>query len=111
MDLPLAFALGGCAWLFRDRLPIHRGLAIGALAALIVAMRTGTYVATGILFVAYLTLYLAVTIRHAIHTDLSYGVYIYAFPLQQLAAAFGLHALGFAPFLAVSVAGALARPG
>jgi peptidoglycan/LPS O-acetylase OafA/YrhL len=30
--------------------------------------------------------------------DISYGVYIYAFPIQQLLAVYGLHRLGLVPY-------------
>jgi peptidoglycan/LPS O-acetylase OafA/YrhL len=42
--------------------------------------------------------------------DLSYGLYIYAFPVQQLLALYGVGALGFAPYFlsALAIAGALA---
>jgi peptidoglycan/LPS O-acetylase OafA/YrhL len=107
VDFPLAFAMGACAWLFRDRVPMHRMLAAASAAGAVVCIATGLLIAIGIPVLAYLVLWLGVTVRRSVSTDLSYGAYIYAFPLQQAAAALGLHALGLAPFVAISVALAL----
>ena len=108
VDFPLEFALGACAWLFRDRIPVQRSVAVLALIATVVALGAGAFISLGIVPLAYLVLWVSVSIRRSIRTDLSYGVYLYAFPLQQLAAAFGLHALGFAPFLAIGMGSSLA---
>ena len=38
------------------------------------------------------------------HFDLSYGIYIYGFPVQQVLIIYGLHRLGFPLYFAVTLA-------
>jgi peptidoglycan/LPS O-acetylase OafA/YrhL len=96
------------AYTYRDLIPLNRVAALGASLALVVTVATGTYAEFGLLAVAYLTLFLAVTLpatRINTTTDVSYGVYIYGFPAQQLLVAFGANRFGPAPFfiLAASI--------
>ncbi|MDB6020459.1 MAG: acyltransferase, partial [Pedosphaera sp.] len=86
------FSAGMCAWLWRDKLPFRWSIAIG-LAALLAA---SVFANISVLFMSPFALtYLAMRIGYAKPfaltkwcdtTDLSYGVYLYAFPIQQLLA-------------------------
>lgn len=86
----IEFLLGMAAYLYRQSLPINRWLAALVLMAYLGTIPTGTVGQFVALFaVPYLILYLAqVRIprlgRWARYGDLSYGMYIYAFPIQQL---------------------------
>ena len=83
------FAAGMLVWLGRDRLPIHRGAGAVALLAVVGAAFTpwfcevvataGTY---GLMVFAFTcpTWFRRLTERG----DISYGTYIYAFPIQQV---------------------------
>jgi peptidoglycan/LPS O-acetylase OafA/YrhL len=103
----LAFTLGALAYTYRHLIPVNRAAALGAALAFIVTVATGTYSEFGLVPVAYLTLFLAVTLpatRISTTTDLSYGIYIYGFPVQQSLVAFGANRFGPAPFFAFAAA-------
>lgn len=82
------FLTGACLWLARDRLP--RGRALMALAIAVIFLPAGVGVRSAIDMLAIP--YLAVRVgslpagRLAVLTglgDVSYGIYIYAYPVQQ----------------------------
>lgn len=82
------FAAGMGFHLFRERVVWHWGLALAALGGLILASRAGLFVAWFPLLGGYLTLYLAlsplpVADRAARYGDLSFGLYIYGWPVAQ----------------------------
>ena len=88
----ICFAAGVLAWLWREKLPFSHWLAGGCLLVLLVTSRFAPWfsvvfpVAGG-----YCLLWLAYGPRlllsgWAEKTDLSYGTYLYAFPVQQLLA-------------------------
>ncbi len=103
----LFFALGACAYLFRYRIAMRWPLAILAAVVMIVAMPTRAYGLFAPLCLSYLTLFAAMKLpirsfdRRA---DLSYGVYIYAFPIQQLLAMHGVNRLGVFPYFLAAMA-------
>lgn len=86
------FLAGACAWLFREKIPLHGGIALGALAGLVgAAFVPPMFPAAVPLCAGYLALWLGYqnpvgALRWCDHTDLSYGAYLYAFPVQQLLA-------------------------
>jgi peptidoglycan/LPS O-acetylase OafA/YrhL len=86
------FLAGICAWLWRDKIPLHWSIALSALVLiafshfihlpwLIVEPLALTYI---FLWLGYANPLKAT--RWCDTTDLSYGVYLYAFPMQQLIA-------------------------
>ena len=106
----LAFSLGMAAYLWRDRIPLDDRLAVVAGLAFVVTLRFGFFSTIGMAALAYGVLWAAWRLpfrRFGTRIDLSYGVYIYAFPVQQTIALFGGHALGAPLFLAASLAGTL----
>lgn len=88
LKLSLCFFLGGAAALFGQRLPLT-GWALLPLAALMLLMRgTLLYDLSSALFLAYALFWIAYVPRGAILGynrvgDYSYGLYLYAFPIQQ----------------------------
>ena len=107
LNLPLAFATGTMAYLFRDRIAMGLPGVLLAVAWLAVVTAGGEFRDLAIPAVAYLVLWLGVRLPFRGTTDISYGVYVYAFPLAQLLAVVGAYRLGYFGFSALSVACAL----
>lgn len=82
--LVLVFLLGAAAHLYADRIPLTRGLALAAAVALGASLLLlGDHRAVAALPFAYLVVYAVVRLplRQDLSWDLSYGVYIYHWPL------------------------------
>jgi peptidoglycan/LPS O-acetylase OafA/YrhL len=109
------FGAGGMAYLFRDAIPRSRILAGACLIALAASLRIPNALPAAIpVFGAYALLYAAFGLPaplNAVGTrrDISYGVYLYSFPMQQCC-----YRLAFAgrlptsPYVNILAAGALA---
>ncbi|HYH24690.1 MAG TPA: acyltransferase [Blastococcus sp.] len=113
----LPYFLGGAVlFVLKERLPLRWQ---GALPALVVALGVVAWQpAWGGQLAAPLFTYVLLWAAAAVPSprwirinDLSYGVYIYAFPVTQLLALAGLHGLGLVPFTAAIVAGTLVLAG
>ena len=105
----LAFSVGMLAWVYRDRVPLDDRIAVVAVAVMLTTLRVGGFSPFGMTAYAYLVLWGAWRIplyRFGRRTDVSYGLYIYAFPVQQTIAAI-LPGLTPVAFLVASFAGTL----
>ncbi len=103
----LAFLAGMTCYQFRDALRWRGWMAFLALGLLVAACFGKWFTFVWPFALPYLVLYLAHRLPfHGVEKwgDFSYGIYIYAFPLQQLLAAAGAQRLGFTAYLAASVA-------
>lgn len=84
------FAAGICAWVWRTKIPICTLVALPAAILLGLSFKSSSAVLLVAPFtLTYLTLYVGYAkplkaFKWCNTTDLSYGVYLYAFPLQQL---------------------------
>lgn len=111
----LVFGLGALAHLFADRIPMRRGLALLALAWLagsiaLTTLTAGQYLAFGAVPFAYLCLYAVVRtpwLRYEPPADLSYGLYVYHWPVQVVLVTAGATALTQVGYTVVAVAIAL----
>jgi peptidoglycan/LPS O-acetylase OafA/YrhL len=90
LRLPLIFACGALAWLYRDRIPLSLGVVAASIAALPLAALLLPPLYAPALFVvsAYVFLYVALAPglshpRLEPPGDISYGVYLYGWPVQQ----------------------------
>lgn len=89
------FLAGALGYLVRDRVPMRAGCALAAGLAWLAVLLLTLHPALAALPVAYLVSWLGATLplqRIGRRNDLSYGIYIYAFPIQQL-----LVSTGWAP--------------
>jgi peptidoglycan/LPS O-acetylase OafA/YrhL len=105
------FAFGAFAYLNRDRIPMTAGIAALCFAALLATLTTRAFAYVVIPCVAYLTLFAAMRLplrSFDRRVDVSYGLYIYAFPVQQLLATYGITKYGFTPYFVCALAIALA---
>ncbi|RIJ78433.1 acyltransferase [Nakamurella silvestris] len=101
----LMFSAGAVVYVFRHRIPANWGLV--AVAAVVIGWSTtaGDYRFYAALPLAYLLIVAGSLIkvpRLRLKNDLSYGMYIYAFPMQQLLATVGLASWGAVGFGIVS---------
>ncbi|HEY0274706.1 MAG TPA: acyltransferase [Paenirhodobacter sp.] len=92
--LGLAFLIGGMIWIWRDRVPFSWPLAGAFVLAAVAAWWTPVFIPVMVLAISYGVLLLGYADTPSLRAynrlgDYSYGIYIYAFPIQQLAAHLG----------------------
>jgi peptidoglycan/LPS O-acetylase OafA/YrhL len=106
--LAAIFLLGATARLYSERLVLDGRLAAIAAIILVATLGFGGFFLIGFGCFGYLVLWLClrapswtwgVGSRH----DLSYGVYLYGFPIQLCLTLLGVPRLGFLPYLALSI--------
>jgi peptidoglycan/LPS O-acetylase OafA/YrhL len=83
-----AFFIGGMFYAYRDKIPLHFSWSIALLAGIPFLQSTTVYPLYGTLTIVYTVLVLAYLAKGKILAfnklgDYSYGMYIYAFPVQQ----------------------------
>ncbi|KDA06612.1 acyltransferase [Microbacterium sp. CH12i] len=109
----LPFFMGGaCAYFVIDRFGLNRWIGIGSLlvAALLIAFVPGWGGQASSPFLAYGLLFLATLIPQPewiAHNDISYGFYIYAWPMQQLVALAGGLQWGMLVYILITVVGTI----
>jgi peptidoglycan/LPS O-acetylase OafA/YrhL len=88
LKFALFFVIGGTFWIHRGAIPMNGGLAVCCLALLYAG--SWSYLSQAVLYLTlpYLVVYAAVARPIAIAAmsrigDISYGTYLYAFPIQQ----------------------------
>ncbi len=105
--LTVCFLLGSVIYLWRDVL-LHRTVSWWLFGACVI-IATSTYLTVGfrtvgVLAFAYLAIWAGARLpftRVGVKRDFSYGMYIYGWPVLQLATFFGLTALGLPAYLAI----------
>ncbi len=105
IHLSFLFCLGALLFLYRDRVPISNKLAFLAVGAYVLGVVLHLYPEISEPAFAYLCLWAAIRLPlHHVdrYGDFSYGLYVYAFPVQQLAAMYGAYKLGLPAYLAIT---------
>jgi peptidoglycan/LPS O-acetylase OafA/YrhL len=101
---PFFFA-GASLFVLRRHIPLHAGCAVVAVALGAVVVSTGMNPTLSALPIAYFCLWFGARLPAACQrigrrNDISYGTYIYAFPVQQLIALLGGASLGVGLYIA-----------
>jgi peptidoglycan/LPS O-acetylase OafA/YrhL len=110
--LCMMFFVGACGHLYRDRVPMHPAIAAGAAVAFVGSAAVGGFLVIGLPAYAYLLLWAACRLPRRLQgvgrrRDYSYGIYIYAYPVQQMIAMLGGTRWGVPAYIAMSLAGTL----
>ena len=107
LRLVVAFLVGATAWLYADRLRMRGSLVLVAVVVLLGSIATlDNYRLVGIVPLAYLLIWLGACLpwTRSLRRDLSYGVYIYHWPVFQILAATGLVVVSVPLFILVGAA-------
>ncbi len=100
------FLCGAAFYLFRKQIPFHAGLAAASVWLLILGLRT-KMAFVGPAPLCYLLLFVSIKApftRFTEKSDLSYGLFLYSFPIQQFLSAMGVPAWGKTLYFIASVA-------
>ncbi|RDH76131.1 acyltransferase [Mycolicibacterium moriokaense] len=103
----IMFSAGAMLYQWRDLIPARWSLVGVSVVIVLASGMLPDYRVIGALPLAYAVIVSGVLIKNdrlTLRTDLSYGVYIYAFPAQQLLAVGGLHDLNPFVFFVASTA-------
>lgn len=107
----LMFAAGALVYQFQNRLPARWGLVIVAAVVVAGSAFLPDYRVLAAIPLAYLVIAVGALVkvpRLRLTNDISYGTYIYAFPLQQVLASAGLYVIGVPLFSVIAIALTLA---
>lgn len=107
----LCFLIGSLLYFLKEHLLVGRlWLPLAAASLLVVSYLTWGFHQIGLVAFPYLVLWFAYHLPFRSvgrKRDFSYGIYIYAWPVQQLGAHFGATSLGLLAYMAISAAGTL----
>jgi peptidoglycan/LPS O-acetylase OafA/YrhL len=111
--LGLMFSVGALLCLFSHNIPLRIWLALPSVALLYLSLETKNYSWMAPIFWGYVLLYLGSRLKSPsffVNNDFSFGLYIYAFPIQQFLIATGNASTNVWVFFcqALSISGVLA---
>lgn len=97
------FAAGALIYQYQDKIPARWSLVALSGVLLLASGLLPNYRVLAAIPLAYLVIASGAMLKRPnLRNDLSYGVYIYAFPIQQLLVIIGLGTLGVFPFFALA---------
>ncbi|ASD23149.1 hypothetical protein B7495_14395 [Cryobacterium sp. LW097] len=106
--LVFVFLCGATLALYSDRVPFTHGFGIAFIVVVLLTLREGGFHVFGVPAMTYALAWLAVVLPQPFQAvgrknDYSYALYLWGWPMQQLAAFFGWHHWGYLPYTAVSL--------
>ena len=104
--LSLYFSAGCLCFLYRESIPCSTPLFAASVLLLVASLPLSVFAIVAPVAMTYSFLWLAFYLpfsRFDARGDFSYGTYIYAFPVQQGLAMFGIHEEGFSIYFASSL--------
>lgn len=110
--LGFMFVFGVVAQLYKDRVPTHTAVVVAAALLLGGSMLGGGFFVVGLPAYAYLVLWVAMRLRGPLPSvgrkrDYSYGMYIYAWPVQELLTMEGVPQWGLFVYTVLALLGGL----
>jgi peptidoglycan/LPS O-acetylase OafA/YrhL len=103
VHLPVAFLTGVTLWAYGDRIPLTSRVAAVAALVTVAASAIGGLALVAPVTLPYIAVWLSTTAALRLRHDLSYGVYIYAWPIQAILAEAGLARSGLLVYLAATL--------
>lgn len=103
----LMFLAGALIYFYQDLLPANRTALVIAASIVVGGLFIPDYRIVAALPVAFACICFGAYLKHPffqLRNDVSYGVYIYAFPIQQLLASTGFYIAGVLPYALVATA-------
>lgn len=102
------FLAGATLYRYSHRIPVSFGCATAASLALLLVLMFDFGKSLSALPVAYLCIWLGIVLPQALRrvgarNDVSYGMYLYGFPVQQTLALLGVQSLGLPAFMLLGV--------
>ncbi len=110
LRLAAYFAAGSFLWALGERVRVSPRWVLGSIVMLALLVPLGVVDLLGALPLAYLVLAFGAScpVRWGVDRDLSYGVYVYAWPVQQMLVFAGV--VRFGPLASIPAAGVLVLP-
>lgn len=104
MELLAVFLVGATIATYERRVPCVPEVAAGATLLFVATAATSGFRPLGMVALSYLTLYAAAALpawarRVGRRNDISYGVYVYGWPVLALLTSFGVNRSGYLPYL------------
>ena len=106
----IMFLAGALILQYRDRIPVNAVTVVLSVVVVAASMLLPNYRVVGALPLAFLVMLCGAAIRSPrfrLKNDISYGVYIYAFPVQQVLAIWGVHTWGTPVYIVLAMLGTL----
>ncbi|CAN5212023.1 acyltransferase [soil metagenome] len=108
LQLTFAFLVGSSIAVYSNEIIFDNRLGIFAGVLALLSLRFGAFSIVGVAAASYFVFYLAARLPRRVQwiggkSDYSYGVYIYGFLVQQVLAYFGVHNLGYVPFVLIAL--------
>jgi len=105
--LPMYFLAGATYFLFQESIVVKKSFFAFAVVLTIFSIKKNFYLLIAPVTLPYILFYLAFKLpftKFDKYGGFSYGLYIYAFPIQQMLSFFGLHTRGFLSYFTLSMA-------